>query len=295
MTALRLRDGAVLCLGETMGMVAPTTSMPLVDAVDFRLEVGGAESNVAMRLAALGHRARWCSRLGRDALGDRVARAIGDAGVELLVERDDAHPTGLYLKDPGSAVRYYRAGSAASHATPALLDGVDWATTALLHTTGITAALSDGCLALVEHAVAEACAQGALVSFDVNHRPALWAAEVAAPVLLRIARSADLVLVGLDEAARLWSGVSHASDVRALLPDVGLLVVKDGAVGATAFAGDEVAFEPAPPVLVVEEVGAGDAFAAGLVAGLLRGDDLATALRLGHDCAATALSSTADV
>ena len=98
-------------------------------------------------------------------------------------------------------------------------------------------------------------------------------AEAAAPRLRALAARSDLVFIGLDEAARLWGAeVVSADDVRALLPEPRLLVVKDGAVGATEFARDAAGgadvrtHVPALSVEVVEQVGAGDAFAAGYLA-----------------------------
>ena len=135
---------------------------------------------------------------------------------------------------------------------------------------------------------------GSLVSFDVNHRSRLWPAEQAAPVLRDLANRCDLVFVGQDEAETLW-GTTDPLAVRRLLPDPETLVVKDGAVGATAMCRDaEPVFVPAPRVAVVEPVGAGDAFAAGYLAGLLRDLDPVRRLRLGHLVAAQALTSSGD-
>src|SRR5699024_11875493 len=105
----------LLSLGETMALVVPARPEPLEEAEDFRLTIGGAESNVACHLASAGHRTAWCSALGEDALGRRVRRDIAAHGVDVQHVRLDPHaPTGLYLKDPGHGVSYYRAGSAAS-------------------------------------------------------------------------------------------------------------------------------------------------------------------------------------
>lgn len=284
----------VLCIGETMAMVAPTVSAPLVDAASFRMEAGGAESNVAARLVALGHRAVWRSRLGMDPLGARVARALESVGVETWVEWDAEHPTGIYVKDPGAGVYYYRTGSAASHAGPELLDDVDWSSVSIVHISGITPALSPSCHALVEAVFARAQHVDVPVSFDVNHRSALWSSSDDAPLLAELARRADIVFVGRDEAEALW-GTVDAESVRALLPEPAMLVVKDGAVGATAFTHERTVFEPAIPVKVVEAVGAGDAFAAGFLAGTLEEVSVAERLRRGHLAAADALSTTADM
>jgi 2-dehydro-3-deoxygluconokinase len=131
------------------------------------------------------------------------------------------------------------------------------------------------------------------VSFDVNHRPALWADDVAARALDALARRADLVLVGRDEAERLW-GTMDAAAIRDRFPDVPELVVKDGDVGATAFVGDLTVFEPAIRVDVVEAVGAGDAFAGGYLAALLSDAPVPERLQAGHARAALTLQTTGD-
>jgi 2-dehydro-3-deoxygluconokinase len=176
------------------------------------------------------------------------------------------------------------------------MDGAVWRTgdrARVLHLTGVTAALSGSCAALVAEGIRGAVA-GALVSFDVNYRPGLWSAPDAAPVLLDLADRADLVFVGLDEGRTLW-GTRTPAQIRALLPGPAALVVKDGGTGATAFtpAGDTLV--PAPPVQVVEPVGAGDAFAAGYLFGVLRGLDPAASLACGHALAGAALATTDDV
>lgn len=284
----------LLAVGETMAMVAPVVATPVAEADAFLMDAGGAESNVAAHVSALGHRAVWFSRLGDDALGRRVATQLTRRGVDVSrVVFDARHPTGLYVKDPGNGVLYYRRGSAASHLSADDADAVSLDDVDLLHVSGITAAISDSASACLARLIARAREAGVPVSFDVNHRAPLWPASVAGPVLLGLARSADIVLVGRDEAETLW-GTSTAADVRALLPEVGELVVKDGDVGATAFVRDDEVFEPALRVDVVEAVGAGDAFAGGYLAGRLSGEPVPERLRAGHARAARTLQTTSD-
>ncbi|WP_245716208.1 sugar kinase [Micromonospora humi] len=288
----------VACVGETMVVLTPDDGGPLQHAARLLVSVGGAESNVAMGLARLGHRATWVSRVGDDPFGRRVVAEVAAAGVDVdLVTVDPAAPTGVYLKDPGPAgtrVHYHRAGSAASRLGAADLADARLAGVRLLHLSGITAALSDTCRDLLAHALAGRAAPGARVTFDVNHRPALWPADRAGPMLRELADRADVVLVGQDEADTLW-GAADPVAVRDLLPGPELVVVKDGAVGATALARTGPAvFVPALPVDVVEPVGAGDAFAAGFLAGLLRRVDLRSCLRLGHLTAAPVLAAPGD-
>ncbi|MET1085648.1 MAG: sugar kinase [Arthrobacter sp.] len=293
----------VLCVGETMAVVTPAKSQPLSEAEECLLGYGGAESNVAAHLAEFGYRTAWASRLGRDPFGERILAGLTARGVDVsLVTRDSTAPTGVYFKDPdmghGARTLYYRAGSAASSMT--LEDSGAWPLeqTGWIHTSGINAALSDSCSALTEHLLDRASTKGYKVSFDVNYRPALWGVNDAGPRLLELARKATVVLVGLDEAETLWD-CTTAEQVSALLPDPRHLVIKDSATEAVEFVREQNRAElihrvPAHRVQVVEPVGAGDAFAAGYLAGLLRGDKPEDRLALGHSFAAWTLGTRAD-
>ena len=287
----------IVCVGETMALITPTDAA-LATAGHATIDIAGAESNVSAGVAATGHRVAWASRLGADPLGDRIASELERRGVELWVERDNTTPTGVMFKDPGvesSSVYYYRRGSAASRMeagflTPERLDGVR-----IVHTTGITPALSASCSEMVDRLFADARTAGALVSFDVNDRRPLWSREDAAETLARLADAADITFVGRDEAERIW-GTATAAEIRAFLPNCALLIVKDGDIGATAYDGDaEPVFVPAPVVDVVEPVGAGDAFASGFLAATLDGADLAARLSAGHAAAERVLLIAADL
>lgn len=290
---------SVACVGETMVSFIPPHGATLDTTETLALDIAGAESNVAMYLADHGVDARWVSRLGDDAFGRRVLRRVGGGGVDVsAVRTDPTRPTGLLFKSPqdpakngGTSVSYYRQGSAASAMGPDVLDEEMVSTASLWHFTGITPALSPSCRQLVEAAL---CGEHPTVSFDVNYRPAVWR-ETPAHLLHQLAQAADIVFVGLDEAQELWGiRLRDPSDVRSLLPSPRILVVKDGSRSATAFFGETRACVPALAVEVVEPVGAGDAFAAGFLAGLLRGEPVDRCLRLGHVTAACALSVPGD-
>lgn len=267
-------------------------------AASASIGLAGAESNVAAQVAAQGHRAVWASRLGADPLGDRVLDELNARGVEAWVERDDSAPTGVMFKDPaadGSDVYYYRRGSAAAHMKPGFLSPERLRGVRIVHTTGITPALSASCAAMTDQLFADAHEAGVLVSFDVNDRRALWSLEDAAEALAHYANTADIVFVGRDEGERLWGTVSPA-EIRAHLPHCAVLVVKDGDVGATAFVGaEEPIFVPAPVVEVVEPVGAGDAFASGFLSATLEGLPYAERLSAGHAAAERVLTIPHDL
>jgi 2-dehydro-3-deoxygluconokinase len=286
----------LLAVGETMVVVAPTAPAPLSTAATYVLRPGGAESNVAIHLARLGHRAAWFSAVGDDPFGRIIVEHLAGAGVDTShVMTLPGNPTGIYFKhvaDGLSRVFYYRAGSAASTLGPWAAARIAAVPARVIHLTGVTPALSAGCADLTRELMATRTGES-LVSFDVNFRPALWPATDAAPVLRELASRADVVFVGLDEAHDLW-GAAEPADVRRILPGPRTLVVKDAANGATEFGGSGTWYEPAPAITVVEPIGAGDAFAAGWLSGMLRGFDPPGRLVLGHRVAAQVLGTTAD-
>lgn len=280
-----------------MVLVTPSVSGPLETAAEFRLEAAGAESNLAVHLAREGFDVAWAGAIGDDPLGRRLLAAIAETGVDTsFVAVDKDAPTGVYFKDPGegsTTVYYYRAGSAASRLGPEFAHTLPLDSVRILHISGITAALSESCRALLNRLIDDRHAAGLPVSFDVNYRARLWSKDAAAPVLRELASRCDIVLVGRDEAESLWDTPTD-DDIRALFPDVPRLVVKDGDVGATEYTEAGRVFVPAFPVEVVETVGAGDAFAAGYLSGLLEGADSTELLTRGHRKAAVALTTTAD-
>lgn len=283
----------VVCLGESMALLAPESIGPLTDGTALRLSVAGAESNVAVNLAGLGADVAWCGRVGADPFGAMIIDRLSDAGVDVgSIQVDTTLPTGVYFKDPqGGTVYYYRSGSAASAIDMSFIARLP--TTKLIHVSGITPALSPHCAEAVQHLIVDR-PHPATISFDVNHREKLWPAEFAAPVLRRLANASDLVFVGRDEAENLW-GTATPQQVRDHLDQVATLVVKDGAVGATVYCGNDEWFVPTPPVTVVEPVGAGDAFAAGYLYALTRNAHREVGLRLGHLMAAAVLGVTGDI
>ncbi|MEU1123237.1 sugar kinase [Streptomyces sp. NPDC005899] len=300
-------DTDVVCLGESMVTFLPSRPGRLADVPSFSRGIGGAESNVACALAASGHRAKWVGRVGADGFGDHLVEAIGGYGVDTSAVRRDPHrPTGVYFRtatDRGNGaheVAYYRAGSAASAMSPRNAPYADLLAGRVLHLSGITAALSADCLALLHDLTAPREGRP-LISFDVNHRPGLWTGNDAGPgVLLDLARRSDLVFVGEDEAEEAW-GVRGAEAIRATAPEPEVLVVKRGADGATVFSRtahgreDTVTTVPALHVDVVAAVGAGDAFAAGFLSATLRDLPVRDRARHGHLMAAAVLTVPGDL
>lgn len=265
----------VVTFGEAMGLFLAAPGVPLRRARSFSRSVAGAELNVAVGLARLGHAVRWVGRVGDDAFGEDVRRTLLQEGVDAAAIVDPAAPTGLITRDahPERAVEvaYHRAGSAGSRLTADdVVPHVDGARA--LHVTGITPALSTSAREATLAAVAEARRRGVPVSFDPNHRARLWGAADARPVLQEIAGSSDLILAGADEA-ELITGSPDPERAAGWFFDRGAetVVLKRGAAGAwVAHADTRAAVPPHPVRHPVDPVGAGDAFAAGFLSAWLR-------------------------
>lgn len=282
---------------------------PLEDSPAFDRTAGGAELNVATVLTQLGIGTAWVSRVGDDGFGRYLVRHLRERGVDTsAVYTDPARPTGLYVKERGggtphpadltagaSRMLYYRTGSAASALSPADLPPELLEHCELIHYTGITTALSPSATALTAALIALP-RRGRLVSFDLNYRPALWVRrdEDAADTLARQLRGSDVAFLGADEAQEVFD-TGDPARLREMFPQPRHLVVKNSGHSVTGFLGAEHLEVPALRLEVTEAIGAGDAFAGGYLAALLRGRPHEQLLRYGHLCAAAALTGSGDV
>lgn len=294
------QDGGLLTLGETMASFAAPGVGPLRHQPHLHVHVGGAESNVAIAVTRLGGRATWVGRVGDDELGDLVLAQLRGEGVDVTRALVDAGaPTGLMIKSRRTStvgrVTYYRRGSAGSRLTPADVPVDAVRAAGVLHVTGITPALSESARAAIFAAVEEARAAGVPVSFDVNHRAALWTADEAGPVLAELAARADVLFAGDDEAG-LLGAVGEPEAVVAALAALGpaQVVLKRGSRGALAVVDGALVHVPAHPVVAVDPVGAGDAFVGGYLAELLLGADVKARLQTAVAAGAFAVTVPGD-
>lgn len=291
----------VVALGETMVLFAPMSDGPLRYVHQFEKRIGGAESNVCIGLAKLGRTAGWISRLGDDEFGRYVLNAIRGEGVDVSqVGWDATAPTAVYFKErraSGGQVYYYRSGSAASFLSPSDIDPDYIRSARYLLGSGITPALSASCREALQTAVDVAKEAGVPFVFDPNLRLKLWSEEEARQVLLSFVRQADIVLPGQEEAEFL-TGEKDPSVSGRLLKEMGpeIVVVKVGAAGALVITDAEERMAPGFPVeRVIDPIGAGDAFAAGFLTGLLEGLPPVEAARLGNACGAFTVTVPGDI
>jgi 2-dehydro-3-deoxygluconokinase len=258
-----------------MVLATPSQSGRLRHAPGLELRIGGAESNVAIALSRLGVSSSWISRLGEGEPGSIVLDKVRAEGVDTSrVGVIEGRPTGLYLRErvgSQTQVYYYRQGSAASTLAPEafgpeFLEGVGF-----LHLTGITPALSGSCREFTLWATQRAREAGVRVSFDVNYRSKLWPAKLAREFVDEVLPEVDLLFVGAEEARALW-GRDDEKFARELAGDGEReIVLKRGRHGSAVVIGGELVEHPPFEVAEVDPIGAGDAFAAGYLAGHLWG------------------------
>jgi len=297
-------------LGESMLRLSVPTGRRLDDTRLLDLELAGAESNVSVALARLGWRTGWMSRMPDHALGQAILRALRSDGVDVsAVKCVPDERLGTYFIEYATPPRttqviYDRADSAASHMTTADIDWDYLLDTRVLHLTGITAALSENCYALLEEAIRRAHAAGVMVSFDVNYRAKLWTAATAGERLRPLIADADILLCKGADATTLFNCQGEPRQLMAELQSLTrapAIFCTFGEQGAALLCGAEFVTEPALPVQIVDRIGSGDAFAAGVLDGWLLGDTstqdsaaLREGLRRGVTLAAIALSQYGD-
>ncbi|MEG0450854.1 MAG: sugar kinase [Lysinibacillus sp.] len=278
----------VVTIGEAMVLFEPHENGLIQYTESFKKRIGGAESNVAIGLSRLGHSVTWISRLGEDPLGQYIHNFIQGEGVNVKVVFDANNATGLLFKESGgftqTNIYYFRKNSAASLLSPEDICESDIVNARFLHITGITPALSGSCLNAIIHAITLAKKNNVKVIFDPNIRTKLWNASTFIPVIKGILKMVDIFLPGEDELLMLFPDKEMDSIIAEILTfGVETIVVKKGAAGATYYTVNrQEDVSGYPNDNVVDPVGAGDGFAAGLLSGLLDGLTISESIDRGN-------------
>ena len=305
----------LVTFGEAMVRLTPPALQRLEQARSFDAYVGGGELNVAVAAARLGVASRWVSRLPENALGRMIASAARAQGVDAHVEWTADDRAGLYFAELGAAPRasgvlYDRAHSAISKLKPGAIDwpavfeGARW-----FHVSGITPALSEAAAKVTGESLVAAKKAGLTVSYDLNYRSKLWSPEKARAVQEPLMEHVD-ILITTEEDTRVVFGVgaeakdnfervdaeSYAQVARTLesrfdFRAVAVTLRENPRVllnGWSAIIAAEGKIHRAPryEVEVVDRIGAGDAFSAGLIVSCLENRGWDEAVRF-----ATAISA----
>lgn len=312
----------IISFGEVLLRLAAPQGERLFQHQRLEPSFCGAEANVAVALAGFGHDAQLVTALPGNALGAGARVVLAGMGVTLAAESVAGARMGLYFLEPGAmqrpaSVTYDRAGSAfaesdpAGYDWPALLAGADW-----LVVSGITAALGDRPLSALRAAMAAAQAGGVRIAFDTNFRPALWQGREAeaARTLRELSCEADLLFAGRRAIAMMAGGDFSAGDPEAgfaaaaetmfaLSPRVKHIAATRRVVHSsdrqdlTGLLADRAGVAASRTIAlenIVDRVGTGDAFAAGVVHALATGMDRAGAIAFATAAATWAHSVEGD-
>lgn len=271
----------VTTLGEAMLRLSVPPGQHLETMTGLNVHLGGAESNVCAALASLGRHCSWLSRVPTGPLGRFVLRTLKAASIDTstVVLADDVRLGTYYVEfatlPRATEVVYDRSGAAITGLT---VDEVDWDVlldTRVLHLTGITPALGSSCFELVLEAAIRAKARGVTVSFDVNYRSKLWSPEEAEERFKTILPQADILICGQGDAHTVFGLEGSTEDILASLHNLTPaehVVLTQSREGASMLLEGELFHVPAREVEVIDRLGAGDAFAAGVLDGYLHGD-----------------------
>lgn len=294
----------IVTFGEAMIRLAPPNFKRIEQTDTLDVEIGGSELNTAVGLARLGRSVSWVSRVPASALGRLLVNRVRETGVEVdQILWSEGDRMGLYFLEFGAAPRasgilYDRTDSAMSRIQPGMVDwpavfrNAKW-----FHVTGITPALSPSARAAVREALQAAKRAGVTVSLEVNFRAKLWTFEQAGEWLKESLPLADVLVTNPDEIetffgipVRSLPDAAKALTERYPLKALAITLRETPSVWKNSFTAVGYAkgqfvetrkFE----VEIVDRLGSGDAFDAGLIHGLLR-DDLPLGLDYGVAMAA---------
>jgi 2-dehydro-3-deoxygluconokinase len=299
----------VITFGEAMIRLSPPNFLRFEQANSLDLKVGGAELNTAVGLARLGHSAAWVSRLTNNPLGKLIANQAREAGVssEHIVWTNDDR-VGVYFLEFGAAPRassviYDRKGAAIANVKPGTIPwanifaGAKW-----FHVTGITPGLSASAAEVTKEALSAAKAAGLQTSIDLNYRVKLWSPEQAGKCMAELMQYCDVLITTEEDIERVFGikGKDYEESADLTAKRFGLKIIAitvrenplvwKNSWTAIAYQKGQILRTKTYEVEIVDRLGAGDSFAAGLIHGLLEGDGLQKALDFG--VAASALKHT---
>ena len=310
----------IVTLGEIMLRLSTPGNQRFVQADSFDVCYGGGEANVAVSLAGFGHEASYVTKLPANEIGDSALMALRKEGVDCSQIVRGGERLGIYYLETGASVRpskviYDRAHSAIAEAKPedfdfdAIFEGADW-----FHFTGITPAISDAATAVTKAALIAAKKHGVTVSCDLNYRKKLWSSEKAKSVMTDLMQYVDVCIGNEEDAQKVLGFVPGNTDVtkgslelagyeamfKEMKAKFGFKYVvsslresfsaSDNAWSAAILGNDGFYHSKPYKLHIVDRVGGGDSFAAGLICGLADGKNAAEALEFA--VAASALKHT---
>lgn len=310
----------IITMGEIMLRLSTPGFQKFIQSDSFDVNYGGGEANVAVSLANYGHKAYFVSKVPNNPIGECAVAALRKYNVNCDHVAKGGERLGIYYLETGASMRasnvvYDRAHSSIAEAQEkdfdfdAIFEGADW-----FHFTGITPAVSDKAAELTELALKAAKAKGITVSVDLNFRKKLWSSEKAQKVMSNLMQYVDVCIGNEEDAEKVLgfkpSGTNVTSgelelagyeDIfKQMINKFGFKYVisslresysaSDNGWSACIYDGKEFYHSKKYDVRIVDRVGGGDSFAAGLICGLVEGKDMKASLEFA--VAASALKHT---
>ena len=303
----------IVTMGEIMLRLSTPNNEKFIQADEFDVNYGGGEANVAVSLANYGHDVQFVTAVPANPIGDCAVAALRKYNVGTKYISRSGDRLGIYFLETGSAMRasnvvYDRANSSIAEAKvdefdfDAIFADADW-----FHFTGITPAVSDAAIALTEAALKAAKAHNVTVSVDLNFRKKLWSSEKAQKVMTNLMQYVDVCIGNEEDAEKVLGFKPGKTDVTSgeleLADKFGFKYIisslresfsaSNNGWSACIMDGKTREFYHSKKYSItpiVDRVGGGDSFAAGLICGLADGKDMKAALEFA--VAASALKHT---
>ncbi len=293
----------IVTFGEIMLRLAPYNYERISQAEKFQATYGGGEANVAVSLAHFGHDVAFVTRLPENPVGQAALNALRKFGVNTKYIDRGGDRVGIYFLEHGASIRpskvtYDRAGSSVSQIEPGMFkwdeifSGVNW-----FHITGITPALSKSCASVSLEAVKAAKKHNVMVSCDLNYRKKLWTRDEAKQTMSELVQYVDVIIANEEDAADVFGIEASSTDVTSgklsedhyksvarQVMDISAakmvaitlresISASDNGWSAMLYDGDEFYQSKKYKIHLVDRVGGGDSFGAGLIHGLVQGWD----------------------
>jgi 2-dehydro-3-deoxygluconokinase len=292
----------IMLVGEPMALFIAQAENPLECVKQYSTSVAGAELNVAIGLTRLEHSVGYLTKLGTDPFGKQIVNRIKEIGIDpSLISFSNDKKTGFMLKSKVSSgdpeIYYYRKNSAASSISKEDIDRIDFSQYGYLHMTGIFPALSETTLESAKYLMQKAKENGLVIFFDPNLRPQLWPdKQTMVSTLNELAREADYFLPGCNEGEILMgSRVPEQIAKHYLQLGPKAVIVKTGKKGAFASTKEKSFSLPTYPAeKIIDTVGAGDGFAAGVISAVMEGLSLEQAVDRGNAIGTIQVMSVGD-
>ncbi len=289
----------IVTVGEIMMRLQPSGYKRFMQADSFDIVFGGGEANVAVSLAQFGEDVAFVTKLPRNAIADKCVKELKGWGVDVSKIVRGGDRMGIYFCEKGCSQRgsnviYDRAGSAIANIgendldISAVLDGAEW-----LHWTGITPAISDAMAEVTEKILIEAKRRNVTVSCDLNYRKKLWSREKANAVMSKLVKYVDVLISNEEDCKDVFSIEAENTDINSgVISQKGYegigkrLMEKFPNIKYVAFTlresvsascngwsamlidGKNVYKSKKYTIDIVDRVGGGDSFGAGLIYGL---------------------------